>query len=361
MVDREDIVYLPIHRATLVRLATRTPPPAVRDLFSSDPDWHQLGDSLTRAAESLGTTPDPRDNMLYRSPSPSPSVSSSPTLIPSSSRATSLVPSEISLLDDEDSDFDVSMDVGAELDRLVFTTSTTRQDLPYMPEIDDNPSLSESEKTRLKALRLRGGWGEPNCPRAGDRIPLPRVPLRGEMHVGLPMLEGPNGLEQEEEDYGRVLMDKGPGGHGDREVSDIEEWAEGEGGSDQREGEDDGESEVEEEHVTSLPGKRKRRSKGPRDWRIEARKKRTRQEATSLIASISSISSQRHQGELENLINRISNAPEPHPQTYPSTGNSPPHILFVLNRQIDFIALDTKVFDFRRMILLMQMAICIDW
>jgi hypothetical protein len=346
MADQDDIVYLPIRRATLMRLATRPPPQAVQDLFSSDPDWHQLGGCLTRTAESLGA-PEPIGNTLYRSVSPS--TSSSPTLIPSSSRATSLAPSEIPPLNDDDSDFDIPLDVGAELEKLDFNTSAASQDLPYMPEIDNNPNLSELEKARLKARRLRGGWGEPNCPRAGDRIPLPRVLLRGEMHAGLPMMEGPNGPEPEEEDYGRVL---GMGG-----VRDREERA-------RSEGEDASESEVEsagDGHVASLPGKRKRRNKDLTDWRIHARKKRTKKEATSLIASISNISTQRHQGELDDLINCISNTPDPRPQTYPSTSGSPPHILFTLARQIDFIALDTKVFDFRRMILLMQMAICIDW
>jgi hypothetical protein len=353
MADQDDIVYLPIRRATLMRLTTRPPPQAVQDLFSSDPDLHQLGSSLAHTAKSLGTAPEPIASMLYRSVSPS--APSSPTLIPSSSRATSLAPSEIPPLNDDDSDFDVPLNVGAELEKLDFNTGTANQDLPYMPEIDNNPNLSELQKAKLKAFRLRGGWGEPNCPRAGDRILLPRVLLRGEMHAGLPMLEGPHGPEPEEEDYGRVL---GIGG-----VRDGEERAGSEGRMEGSAGEDAGESEVEfvedDEHVANLHGKRKRH-KDLTDWRVQARKKRTKQEATSLIASISNISTQRHQRELDDLIKRISNTPEPHPETYPSTSESP-HILSTLARQIDFMALETKVFDFRRMILLMQMAICIDW
>jgi len=352
MADRDPLIYMPIRRATLLRLATRPPPSAVWDLFASDLSWRELGASLTLTAESLMASPEPSDHTH------SPPASSSPTLCASSSRANSLAPSELPPSDDDD-ELPILMDVGTELDE----PNLNLESLPYMPDIDNRSDLSGLEKERIKAQRLRGGWGEPNCPRAGDRVPLRRELLRGEMQAGLPMVEGPGGPEPEEEDYGRELT--GIGGHGDSGVGDGGKTAGGrDRGEEEEEGEyeDEGEFEVDEsaEDERALPRKRKRRKNDPTEWLTVVRKKRTRKEATSLIASISAISTQRHQGDLIDLINRISNTPNQLPEIHP-TGSSPPHVLFALARQYEFIALDTKVFDFRRMILLMQMAIIIDW
>jgi len=172
------------------------------------------------------------------------------------------------------------------------------------------------------------------------------------------MVEGPGGPEPEEEDYGRELM--GVGGHGDSSVGDRGKTAGGRDGGEEEDEDEYEDDSADDEQVHALPRKRKRRKNDPAEWLAVVRKKRTKKEATKLINSISSISTQRHQGDLIDFINRISNTPNQLPETHP-TSSSPPHILFTLTCQYEFIALDTKVFDFRRMILLMQMAIVIDW
>src|SRR5882762_9723335 len=386
----QDVVYMPIRRATILRLATRAPPSAVRDLFASDPRWYELGSSLTFTAESLVASPEPS------SYTPSPSASSSPMFFESSSRANSLARSELPPSADE---LPVPMDVGLELEALrssstLFESSSGATSLApseFSPSEFSSSDNDELPVPELEPLRLRGGW---LCPRAGGRIPLARETLRRETYAGLPMIEGPSGPEPEEEDYGRELMGIGDReettGGGDRgeeedegepEVDALEEdehmgirdsavgdreetTGGGDRGEEEDEEEDEGEPEVdvleEDEHAVALPKKRKRRNNDPNEWVKVVRKKRTRKEAISLIAAISAISTQRHQGDLMDLINHISNNPDPHPETHP-TGSSPPHILFTLARQYDLIALDAKVFDFRRMVLLMQIAICVDW
>src|ERR1700683_2894798 len=109
------------------------------------------------------------------------------------------------------------------------------------------------------------------------------------MHAGLPMVEGPGGLEPEEEDYGRELT--GIGGHGDSGVGDGGKTA---GGRDRGEDKDKGEYGVDElaEDEHALPRKHKWGKNDPTEWLVVVRKKRTRKEVTSLITSISAISTQ---------------------------------------------------------------------
>ena len=153
MADQDPLVYMPIRRATLLRLVTRPTPSAVWDLFASDPSWRELGASLSLAAESLMASPEPSNHTH------SPPASSSPMLCASSSRANSLAPSEFPLS---------AKGTELELDER----NLNLECLERLPSIANPSDLSELEKERIEALRLRGGWGEPNCPWAGDHVPL---------------------------------------------------------------------------------------------------------------------------------------------------------------------------------------------
>jgi len=148
------------------------------------------------------------------------------------------------------------MDVGIELDKL-------NVNLESLPSIDNPSDLSELEKEQIEALQLRGSWGEPNCPWAGDHVPLQRELLRGEMHAGLPMVEGPGSPELEEEDYGRELI--GFGGHGDSGIGDRGKTA---GGRDRGEEEDE----------CALPRKRKWHKNDPAEWLVTGGPQETHKE-----------------------------------------------------------------------------------
>ena len=116
------------------------------------------GASLSLAVEGLMASPEPSDH-THSLP-----ASSSPTLHVLSSRANSLAPSEFPPSDDGDK-LPIPMDVGMELDEL-------NVNLESLPSIDNPSDLSKLEKEQIEALQLRGSWGEPNCPRAGDHVPL---------------------------------------------------------------------------------------------------------------------------------------------------------------------------------------------
>ena len=341
MEDEDPIVYIPIRRSSLLRLAAYAAPSPVPKHVAEHPDWQELCYNLTMLAEDLL---DPKAGSIdYRDPhSLSPSQLSSPTLFASSSRACSLAPSDDLPIDDLD--LDVPLDVGNDLKKL----DLGRMDLPWMVEIDNHPYMSELQKKQVKTARLRGGWGEPDCIHSGDRVRLPRVLLRRETHQGVPMLDGPNGPASEEEDYGRFA--------GSYDTRELQETNGGDGGIDAQGNSglgDSGESEMNH----PAPCKKRKRCNNNHDFITVVRKKRTRKEATSLIAAFSAISTQHHFKELNDLIQSIcSSASQQH-----ELSEANPHIIFALTRQYEHIAMETKVFEFQRLILLMQISICVAW
>ena len=131
------------------------------------------------------------------------------------------------------------------------------------------------------------------------------------------------------------------------------------------EGESEKEDSEEEEDSEDSEGaevvRKKRRKKGTGKGKIyvvDKRPKPTRKEATSLITSFMAISSQSHLSNLRNLINQLT-ALSPS-QSNPIEASSNSHIVFRLTCQLDTIDLQTKTFDFHRMVLLMQLALWID-
>jgi hypothetical protein len=129
---------------------------------------------------------------------------------------------------------------------------------------------------------------------------------------------------------------------------------------------DEGESEKEDseegEAREGAQAVQKKRVKGTgkgKAYVVDKRMKPTRKEATSLITSFMAISSQSHHSDLRNFINQLSALFLP--QSNPNEASSNSHVVFRLTCQLDTIDLQTKTFDFYRMVLLMQLALWIDW
>ena len=91
--------HLPIPWELLLRLVSRHLNIASIEPFSTDADWAYVGQAIAEVARELIS---PLDQPYYRSQSPSFSIRSSPTLRPSSSRASSSAPEDCGFDDDQD-------------------------------------------------------------------------------------------------------------------------------------------------------------------------------------------------------------------------------------------------------------------
>jgi len=371
--DGDALVYIPIPRDVLLRLVSHYPDISSIPIFSADSDWATLGQAIAETVQNvLNDASDPtlHPSHPYRSQSPTFSIGSSPTLMPTSSRAASLAPPDCGFddgLDQQGSDDldipDVNMGdllleealaVGQaespssdpEAEDLAESGSGTLlagakrgSEHPDAPELHD-----EIGKRAERLLRLRGGWGEPNCPRSGDRVPLPRDQVVVQNYRGLPMGEGPYGPEPNPETEPRGTMeDSGGQATGGAEI-------------------DEGESEVESgeaiESDKSVRRTTKKKSSGKgKAYVVDMRTRPTRKEATSLITSFMAISTQRPHDDLCDFINQLCGS-------FPSqleSMDTESHIILTLTRRLEALEMNTKVFDFYRLVLLMQITLWVDW
>jgi hypothetical protein len=104
--------------------------------------------------------------------------------------------------------------------------------------------------------------------------------------------------------------------------------------------------------------KKAKKGKG-KAYVIDKRPKPTRKEATSMIASLMAISTQKHHNALCDFIAQLCSLPSQ--LTSITDISSNPHVVFTLTRQLDAIDMQSKVFDFYRMVLLMQITLWVDW
>jgi len=363
--DDDDVVHIPIARELLLRLVSRHPNITSIEPFSTDADWAYVGRAIAEVARELISPP---DRPHYRSQSPSFSTGSSPTLRPSSSRASSSAPDDCGFNDDLDrrayDDQDVP-DIDMNLDDLFLDEATSgaspqpaviEADIPTTgtkrgSEHPDAPAFhDEVAKRAERVLRLRGGVWLPECQRKGDRVPLPRDQVRIESSRGLPMVEGPYGLEPDPRTEESAGGDKN-GGMISAAAGEVL---------------DEGESEVENDEVEDEASEgdrtvRKKAKKGKeKAYVVDKLPKPTRKEATSMIASLMAISMQRHHNGLCDFIAQLcSSLPSQWTSTTDISTN--PHVVLTLTRQLDAIEMQSKVFDFYRMVLLMQITLWVDW
>ena len=80
----DDDVHIPIPREVFLRIVSSHPNLSSIEPFSTNADWALVGRAFTEVAQDIIPS--------YRSHSPSFSTGSSPTLMPSTSRASSLAP-----------------------------------------------------------------------------------------------------------------------------------------------------------------------------------------------------------------------------------------------------------------------------
>jgi hypothetical protein len=115
----DDVIHVAIPREHLLHLFSRYLDLSTLEPFSSDMDWACISQALQQAASEIISPP---DRPLYCSASPS-SAGSSPTLMPSSSRAGSLAPTDCDLpFPDDDQDIpEIDMD----FDDLLLDKATT--------------------------------------------------------------------------------------------------------------------------------------------------------------------------------------------------------------------------------------------
>ena len=177
------------------------------------------------------------------------------------------------------------------------------------------------------------------------------------------MLEGPYGPQADPRtEGGPIRADNSSGA--DSSGQDHENG--GQDGEMAAPDEDEGETEKEDSEEEASDGaervrKKRVKKKGAgkdKAYVVDRRPKPTRKEATSLITSFMAISTQRHHNDLRNFINQLC-------ALFPSQLNSDKtslnsHVIFRLTCQLDSIDLQTKTFDFHRMVLLIQLALWID-
>jgi hypothetical protein len=369
--DSESLVYIPIPRDVLLRLVSHYPDISSIPIFSADSDWAAVGQAIAETAQNvLNDASDPTlyPSHSYRSQSPTFSMGSSPTLMPTSSRAASLAPPDCDDgFDQQGSDDldipDVNMgdllleealaagqaespssdpeaeDLAEPSSGTLLAGAKRGSEHPDAPELHD-----EIGKRAERLLRLRGGWGEPNCPRSGDRVPLPRDQVEVQNYRGLPTVEGPYGPEPNPAtEPSGTMEDSGGQAAGGAVI-------------------DEGESEVESEEAIesdkSVRRTTKKKSSGKdKAYVVDIRTRPTRKEATSLLASFMAISTRRHHDDLCDFINQLCGSS---PSQLEST-DAGSHIILTLTRQLEALEMNTKVFDFYRLVLLMQIALWVDW
>jgi hypothetical protein len=138
-------------------------------------------------------------------------------------------------------------------------------------------------------------------------------------------------------------------------------------GANQQEDEyiDEGETEVdltEDEEASNAPKKGKKK-KGKGGWEKVARQALARKEAQRLMARFGSLSTTRCQEELISFIRAMC-----HTDT-PSSGSQGPlpsssfqtHVLVSMTQELTTLVESSKILDFRRLVLLMQIALWVDW
>jgi hypothetical protein len=355
--DDDDVVHIPIPRELLLRLVSRHPNITSIEPFSTDADWAYVGRAIAEVASELISPP---DRPYYRSQSPSFSIGSSPTLRPSSSRASS-APVDCGFDDDLNhhayDDRDVP-DINMNLDDLFLDEAAsgaspqpaaTEADIPTTgtkrgSEHPDAPALhDEVAKRAERILRLRGGVWLPECQRKGNRVPLPRDQVEIESFHGLPMVEGPYGPEPD------ARIEESAGGDNGMILAATGEVP------------DEGESEVEDDEEEEDEGNRavQKKAKKGKAYVVDKRPKPTRKEATSMIASLMAISTRRHHNDLCDFIAQLHGSLPS--QLESATDSSNPHVIFTLTRRLEAIEIQSKVLDFHRMVLLMQIALWVDW
>ncbi|KIM83576.1 hypothetical protein PILCRDRAFT_6994 [Piloderma croceum F 1598] len=169
--NNDDIVHIPILRELLLRLVSRHPNIPSIEPFSTDADWAYVGRAITEVAREVMAPNWP----YYRSQSTSFSTGSSPTLRPSSSRASSLAPDDCGFNDDLDRQAYDDQDIPVNLDDLFLDETTSgASPQPAMIEADIPPTKRGSEhpdapalhdEVAKRVLRLRGGVWLPKCQR----------------------------------------------------------------------------------------------------------------------------------------------------------------------------------------------------
>ena len=355
--DENDLVYIPVPRNSLRRLASNDS--MLSSLKSSGEDWAYLGQAIEAMEKSAvtdeGTFPIRADN-YYRSSSHSnfSSVPSSPTLQASSSRAASSEPGDLEFQTDEGDedmsgvpviDLDLGEDSAAAVDPGLPTRGTKRNG----NHLDAPPDRAP--------LAFRGGavamaW---HCPRAGNRKPLARQHTQMQTYGGVPMVHGPDGPEidpeiENAEARGNTMAGGGIGDgvDGGEETDDLEEE----------------EAPPKLKRTPKDKGKKRARAKeGDPEWVNAVRKHRTSKESVDLMASFSAMSSQRHHQNLLELISDICLSAPSASSGYklPPAEASGLDMLGTLSVQVDGLIRQAKVLDFRRMIALMQLALWVDW
>jgi hypothetical protein len=182
-ISMDDICYVPIRRDALFHLALQLPSLLQQEPFTTDGDWLHLGSSIINAANDAWD-----DALLYCSPSPSYSLSSSPTLGPTSSRATSLLPDSdfdmntgIIGTSGDDNDMDAPADIRQDLGTLGLDPSfhslaplntTAKPEAVHCGTKQHHPDSPEPQNEDQQVRLLRGGWSEPNCQTVYPNIKL---------------------------------------------------------------------------------------------------------------------------------------------------------------------------------------------
>lgn len=297
---------------------------------------------------------------------------SSPTLGPLSSRASSLEPPVLNLDGDEDDGSATPFLPDNSRKRKLTDADDLSDDPGHLLANNLSGSLRESlaardERMRLRqvarevdadrvaareAVRLRGGWGDPDCHRAGDRYWAAQALAPAELQAGLPMVPGPEGLAT---DPSLAQEDGYSAGVGTQNAGEVVG-----GGVDLEEPEIEG-SEVEE--VTGKKGKGKGKK---RDWRQTVQKVVLKKDAGQLIASLTSISCARPERGLFALVQRLTSTPSPSANSDASPGwvigasASTTTPIASLVSKIEHTTVDARSNDFQRMIMLMQLSILVD-
>lgn len=395
--SESDYLSIALPRTVLFRLA---------DGCGTAADWERLHLTLRAAAKLADSAGHDRDRRLgdwsdhdHLISSPSSSIPSSPTLHPTSSRASSVIPEpdDCGLFSLHSPLVSSSLTVGyPDLSSSPQSGTKRKRNYPddeatgHYPDDEAAGNYSGDEATgnylddeAAGANRLRGGWGEPNCPRGGNRVPAaPQAPVRGAFD-GLFLIDGPHGPEVDSD----VEHRQGDGsshvensvGSGDQSrgigLSEYHIEVQENGGQGLRMskggGGEEGESEVDNDDDGDYDEngpKAKRRKKGePKTWKQVARKALARKEAAPLMASLSLMSNSSRQVALRTLVDQLcshtidSSSPSFSSSYYNTIENRQQDPLVFVVSRLDELSQNAKVNDFHRLATLMQFALLVDW